>query len=494
MRKKLCKKVSVLGSCLILALCVLGFGVCAAQAAGVTWEFKKVEEDNGKQSVRGILKNHGDKPVISLDSYSWNYEQNGKLVEKTNSKPMVLSKPLLPGTTRGFSFTVATPGEISNFTVMFFKVSHEGDPPAAPAKPAGSAKPAASAKPAPGSPPEKVELLRPQAISLAKEDGNYVLRYVIHNNSSDAVQEVISSVNVTYADGSSATLKRTLSYSDAIRPGGFGRGALRVGEGGREVKGARVTVTDAKFAPYRKPGREYGPKKGNIVWTCTGQEFKNGKWTFATTLMNNTSEDLVTINTYTLVFDHDYGTYSRDYPTWILQPPLKAYGHSTPPIPASVDVPFKNIRNVRITDVSYMTRPTSARPKQAAPAAKPAAKPAAQQPASVASASFNIKSAQWDENKKGYLLTCEVLNNSDSKPLVRLDNVVLNYASGGSYSIQGQHNAQTITVNIPPLGTRTVRLFVNGYSGGIRNIKIQCTPRFGQAQQQSGGQTVIIRQ
>ena len=154
---------------------------------------------------------------------------------------------------------------------------------------------------------------------------------------------------------------------------------------------------------------------------------------------------------------------------------------------------YKNVRNAKISDVTYMSRPVSARPK-AAPAQQSGGSQSS--PSSSPDVSFIVKGAV--RNIGNFTITVEVLNNSSSRSLVRLDNITITYGAAGDYSNKFSPMKSTVsaqTVNIPPLGSKIVKYTFGDTSRmrNLNNIRVTATPRFGEAAGKSSGTTIIVK-
>lgn len=468
--------------CLATALLFTALAAVPAMADDeVTWEFQKAEEVGGKLKVVGVMTNNTDKVVTHLGSRSWQYEQDGERVEKSNDKPLQLSMPLQPGGTRTLIFTLANTSEVSDFTVTIHEVTltepEDAPPPAA--KPAARQ---ASQK--------DLDAIRVTIISGEPdvEFKEYAIRAALHNNSGKLLRKAKVRLTQNYRSGEPYVKTSVFALKNPLAPNSSTVIMLNSPTRGMTGTNFSVATVDVELDTYEAPERDYGPKKGNLLWTVNGSKAEKDKLAFDSTILNNDPEDIVALNTYTLSFDHDGGRYVSRRGPLTLKNPINAQSKSNMSLFVSPAGAFKNVRNVKVSDVTYMTRPVSARPKTASKASSSSG-------GSGGNYSFKILNVQ--SGNKAWVATCEIRNNSSTQPLVRLDDAAISYEGFPGYGrSQKLRNSQgTHTVNIPPLGTKKMS-FTFGYGmTQVRNVKFSATPRFGEAKKQGGsGTTIIIKQ
>jgi hypothetical protein len=338
----------------------------------------------------------------------------------------------------------------------------------------------------------------------ANKQNTWLYGGAVHNTTDKALRKVTLHVTCKYEDGSAPkTFTKNVTFKQpGVAPNSHGTFTLTFpGSADENFIAANGKPVDAEFEPYEKPEREYGPKKGNILWTVGKVTRKGGNLAFQTSFLNNNAnEDIVGINTYTLSFDHDKGKTVRYWGPWMLKNPLKAQGKSALTVNLNGASAFNNIRNAKISDVTYMTQSATARLQ--AEAKKAAANKAAASKKAAASGSGNVTYRVTSVAQGGggydtiYTATVEVLNNSSTQPLVRLDNIVISFNASPGYGPRKNYRSSfpTQTVNIPPLGTKQVKFRFGERMEQVGQVGFTATPRFGAAKQKkSGGTTIIIR-
>lgn len=225
---------------------------------------------------------------------------------------------------------------------------------------------------------------------------------------------------------------------------------------------------------------------------------KDGKWGLRLTLKNNyKNKDIIG-------FSELKGEYLRDgnrntfrYPEYTLKKPIPP-GKSTA---FNMEMPNKTnpaeISGVKIFSVNHATRQAAPPPARAAAPAKKAPAKTAAPAAGVTFRATAVEERNDGTNNAGTTVTFEVLNNSATQPLVRLDNVTATF-TGWRANIYNERavnmrvDCGTKVVNIPPLGTTKITYFLRTYMI-TGNLKLQATPRFGVAQQKNNDTTIIIR-
>lgn len=466
--------------------------VCAAPALAddtlVTWEFTKAEEVDGKLKVFGRVTNNTDKTFTHIGSRSWQYEQDGKLVKKSSKTSVKFTKPVPPGGKATLTFTLANASEVSNFTVTIHEatfVDPEDLPPPAPKQAARQA--------------SDTDLDAIKVIIMSGEPDvefkEYGIRAALHNNTKKAMRKATVRVTQNYQSGEPYVKTSTFTFKNPVAPNSFGTVNFKVPTKGMTGTNFSLATTDAVLDQYEAPEREYGPKKGNILWSVNGVKTVKEKLEISTTILNNTSEDIVAFNTYTLSFDHDGGKYVSRRGPYQPKNPVNSQAKLNLSLPVSNAAAFKNVRNIKVSDVTYMSRPTSARPKTT-----PKSSSSGGGGGGGGNVTYKTKSVNVVQGALGNVhsvITVEVLNNSSTQPIVRLDSPTVTYQGfpgyGGWQSLKNTHNTQT--VNIPPLGTKTLKFTFGNNMKQVKNVKFTATPRFGEAKKKSsGGTTIIIKQ
>lgn len=464
---------------LAMTLCLVVFNPLAASAGtDVTWTFMEMETlPNGNIKMKGVLTNNSNETITHVDRYMVRFNYAGQPLEVEGKQSVELAEPVPTGGQLGFGIPMPNPkGEkLENFRVEILAVrTASGAAPAAqPApKPAAqpTAKPAAksdsksaasaAATAAAGEQLERELNLRLRHVNGSfKIDGDaYVLRVIAFNNSNEALREVTVNLRVQYKDGEVYDKNLTFTPKNPIQPNTWGGLNLKAPYRGTGTAGVNYNLVKAAFEPAREPEWQEGPKKGNLLWTPGKMEVKDGKLQIAMSLLNNGAEDIVAINTYTVTFDHDDGRQVRRGGNWTLASPVQAYAKGTLTLGLGEAV-YNNPRNVKISDVTYMSRPTSARPappKAAAPAQKSSPSSGGQK---SASAQVKVVGYSWDKQERRTTVTIEVLNNSTTQTLVRLDNPVFSYVEvvvrrDIKRDEKKRRTLETMTVNIPPLGVK----------------------------------------
>lgn len=484
MRMNKFSKQSTVVLCLVALVFFTVSGAAPAMALdAVIWQYQKSEIKDGKRVVTGRMTNTADRTVTQLGFRSWQYVQNGKVIEKSSRSAVLLKKPLAPGASGSLTFTLADTADVSDFTVKLHEVTFAQEE-----HRAGASAPRAAQR----------DLDKIKPVILSTDPGStgqeYEIVLALHNNTDQAVRSLKVRITQNYRSGEPYVKTQTFSWKSPIAPNAHG--TIRGKTPTRSMTGTntKVDIVDAEFEPYEKPTIPQGPGSGNAMWSISETKRSDGKLVFTTSFLNNTAEDIVAINTYTLSFTHDGGKYVSYRGPLTLNTPVKSYEKMN----ITVSVPdarvFSNVRNIAISDITYMTRPVSARSTASSGNGGNSGN-------GGGGVSYNYKRAGWNSSYDRVIVTYEILNNSASQPLVRLDDVVISYTGtlenefGWKTPKQsGSSNFQSMTVNIPPLGKKSFKFTLRkGYSE-ISNVKIRATPRFGEAKKQDDtGTTIIIK-
>lgn len=473
-----------------LSLCLAALVSLALSAAPaladdtlVTWEFTKTKvTDQGKLQVFGTMTNNTDKIVTHIGPRTWSYEQNGERKEWLTKKPIALKKPLQPGGTGVLHFLLNDTSEISDFTVIIHEVTL-ADPEDTPPPPAQ--KQQTQARKASDDDFKKVKFRLLSASIDSKATGIYITG-VIYNNSNKSIRAVHSKVTQSYSltlpwektfrseyksfpPNSAKIVKYTAPIAGTEYKKGLTDAQIEQYVPGKSPgHETRAELLDIEFAPYTKPALEYGPNKGNVLWTGSGGKIKDGKLLLSTTLTNNFKEDIVAVNTYSVSFDHADGRYVSYRTDFKPKKPIEAYGKLNVTVSVSDGAAYRNVQNIKISDVSYMSRPVSARPKS--------------KTASSSNSKFaiNTKSVNRSSDKKSYVVTVEIMNNSSGQRLARIDGIAVHYeADEGGKWVGYKKTIGNKTVDIDPLATQKMKFsFGTSKMKNVRKVKVVGTPRF----------------
>ncbi|MDL2307625.1 hypothetical protein LJC48_06360 [Desulfovibrio sp. OttesenSCG-928-C06] len=448
----------------------------------VTWEFTGTEiNDKGQLKVFGKLINNTDEAVTHLGPRSWTYEQYGEMKEDSNQKSAKLKTPLQPGEQRSYFFIVNDPDDVSNFRVTIHNVTFESDedPTPPPAQKQTQTRNAADAD----FKRVKVRLLSAQ--KDAKHTGIFI-KAAVYNNSDKNITKLYSNVAQEYdiftpwESSFTSTFPsfppnsvKILTFKAPISGTHYKNGLTDAqieahAQGKSPASPSRVQLTDIEFDEYTKPDMEYGPNRGNIMWTGSAGKLKDGKLTLSTTITNNFKEDIVGFNTYTVSFDHADGKYVSYRSNYEPKNPIYTNAKLNVTLFVNDGAAFRNIQNVKISDVTYMSRPVSARPKPKTTAA------------SNSKFSINTKSVVRSSDKQSFVVTVEMLNNSTGQRIGRVDDIAVHYeAEEGGKWVGYKKTIGNKTIDIEPLGTETMKFtFGKKNMKNVRKVKVVGTPRF----------------
>lgn len=458
MRKRFLYKTAAACVCLFAAFCLTVLGANPAGAAvpkvasEVTWEFGKIEKSGGKYWLLGLLTNHSKHSTLTgVDKFLLECTINGKQEKIDGSAAGNVPKPIPPGGKGLFLLPFIDPTglKLENFKLTVLAVKSERQ----------ARQSDFSLKPRQADP----DLDRVSIKKLKPElDGeNYVRNIAVYNNSNKALTRLTLQMQLLYNDGEMYDKVLNWPFKKPVLPNGYVIVMFKPPHRGMQGAGDVVGIVKGEFAPPQLPEREYGPRKGNIVWTGSSVTTdKKGYDVLATSLLNNSAEDIVAINTYTVSFDHDNGRAVLYKNTWPLTNPIMAYKKSSLPILLARAGVFDNPRNFKISDVTYMSRPTSARPasRQSASSgqsASPGRSSSSSGNSSSPDARAKVLKVVPDKNAGQFVIVVEVLNNSSSQTLVRIDDptIVFTMLSSSGKS-KKQQVFDTMTVNIPPLGVK----------------------------------------
>jgi hypothetical protein len=315
---------------------------------------------------------------------------------------------------------------------------------------------------------ERVKGVVAAPIGTTVEGDDYVFKIAVFNNTDQQITAINDlTLTATYESGEKVSKRRKLTLNNPIAPHSVTSWSLKMDSKGDTGKKIDAEIYDATFEPYEEPDREKGPKSGDVLWTYTDSYLSKDKTYryLKGNFLNNSAEDIVSLY-YTLSFDHSHGKYVSHRGPSVLKTPFEAYGTRkfSPIIKEGL---FSDIRNVKVTDISYMSRLTSARPTPAPAKTKQAPSQETASSGSGNSYGFNYKGMSRDGDR--VIMSIEILNNSSTHTLARIDNAVIDYGSGR------KQNLQTITLNIPPMGSKVHRFYANSeYSPK----KMFGTPRF----------------